>query len=216
MKKRSGLYSLTGEDISNLSYLGVYVISNRINNYLYVGSTTRSFYERWIEHYNDLKNNKHHCKHLQNFVNKYGINKLTFSVIEVITNPEDCQIREKFWIDFYGFENCFNTTQETDLYVSGETHPLFKKIDSNKVLELYNEGFRTKELSRFFGVSDSKIKKTLYSVGINHIRRTHDIPMEEVIKKRKQGWKFKDIAKFYDIDRLTLRNRLKNYGEKEF
>lgn len=214
MRRRSGLYDLTSDDLNNMSSFGVYVITNSINDYLYVGSTTRSFYDRWIEHYNDLKNSKHHCEHLQNFVNKYGIDKLKFSIIEVLLNPEDCQDKEKYWIDFYGFKNCFNTSQETDLYISGETHPLFKKINSDLVLELYNNGKNTVELSRIFGVSTSKIKTTLYNCGIIHIRRTNHIPIEEVFDKREKGWLYKDIAKFYGVDRLTLRLRVKQYGKE--
>lgn len=216
MKKRSGLYELTGEDLNNLTKFGIYIITNNINHYVYVGSTTRDFYSRWIEHYNDLKNNRHHCLHLQNFVNKYSISSITFSVIEVINNIETCQDREKFWIDFYGFKNCFNTAKETNLQISGETHPSFKKIDVSSVLELYGNGMNTSELARVFGVSTSKIKTTLYKSGIKHIRRTNIINIEEAIEKHKGGNSWLSIARYYGVDKFTLRNAIRKYEKEKY
>lgn len=50
-----------------MSNIGVYKITNIINNKIYIGSTAnkQGFKKRWSYHGCDLKNNKHHSRHLQ-------------------------------------------------------------------------------------------------------------------------------------------------------
>jgi group I intron endonuclease len=61
---------------------GVYVIRNTLNNKVYVGST-KDFWHRFSRHLSCLRTGKHHSNKLQNFVLKYGIDKLNFSLLEL-------------------------------------------------------------------------------------------------------------------------------------
>lgn len=60
---------------------GVYVICNTINLKRYIGSSV-DIKGRLLTHYNDLLKNKHHNKHLQSAVNKYGIENFYPSVLD--------------------------------------------------------------------------------------------------------------------------------------
>lgn len=79
---------------------GVYSIRNIINGKIYIGSTIRTFKERWALHKKLLKNNKHPNAHLQNSYNKYKKDSFDFQIIE-ITTPEKARIRESFYIKKY-------------------------------------------------------------------------------------------------------------------
>lgn len=59
----------------------IYVIKNIINNKIYIGST-KNIISRKYYHFNQLKNNHHHSKHLQNAYNKYDKNNFIFYIIE--------------------------------------------------------------------------------------------------------------------------------------
>lgn len=59
---------------------GVYIISNKIDSRIYIGSATK-FRRRFLDHQEMLRKGKHHSKHLQAFVNKYGIDKLEFNIV---------------------------------------------------------------------------------------------------------------------------------------
>lgn len=83
---------------------GIYIISNLIDDRVYVGSAV-SLAHRKGTHFFQLKNNKHCNSHLQNFVNKYGLDKLRFNVIE-LCDISDLIKREQFW--FSKFEYKFN------------------------------------------------------------------------------------------------------------
>ncbi len=67
--------------------LGIYKITNIINNKFYIGSSINIF-KRWLEHKDALIRNVHHCTYLQNSVNKYGIDNFIFEILEELIFPE--------------------------------------------------------------------------------------------------------------------------------
>lgn len=81
---------------------GVYLIRCLSNNKVYVGSTCKSFLERWNIHLRLLKANKHHSNHLQFSFNKLGIENFEFSILEIIDSDRDFVLaREQYFIDLY-------------------------------------------------------------------------------------------------------------------
>lgn len=85
--------------LTELSNIGIYQIKNLINNKIYIGSTQKSFISRYKTHYEKLRTNNHKgYAHLQNAVNKYGIENFEFSILE-ICNKDNCIERETFWIN---------------------------------------------------------------------------------------------------------------------
>lgn len=78
-----------------LNKAGIYKIF--INDWIYIGSTTRSFKERFKEHRNKLKSKTHCNPILQNLYNKYKT--LSFEIIEIISDNTTIIYREQFYID---------------------------------------------------------------------------------------------------------------------
>jgi group I intron endonuclease len=79
--------------------IGIYKITNTINQKVYVGSTN-DIGRRWKEHIDYLNENNHHCLRLQKDWNTYDINNFSFSIIEF------CQLdnlldEEQKYIDYY-------------------------------------------------------------------------------------------------------------------
>lgn len=66
---------------------GIYLITNTINNKHYIGSAV-SFEGRWTKHKSLLNLNKHKNKHLQNAVNKYGIDNFKFEILYTCSKEE--------------------------------------------------------------------------------------------------------------------------------
>jgi len=79
-----------------VKFSGVYCIRNIINEKIYIGSAV-DFYRRYLQHKHALLNNKHN-KRLQNFVNKYGMDCLYMSMLEVC-NIDSLLEREQYWIN---------------------------------------------------------------------------------------------------------------------
>ncbi len=76
---------------------GIYTITNNYDNRFYIGSTL-CFKRRYSDHKNRLKKKKHANPYLQSFVNKYGIETLSFNLL-FICNKECLVFNEKHWIE---------------------------------------------------------------------------------------------------------------------
>lgn len=77
---------------------GIYKIQSKVKPVrIYVGSAV-NITNRWRSHINNLKNNKHQNKKLQNHFNKYGEADLQF-IILLECKKEDLIANEQFFID---------------------------------------------------------------------------------------------------------------------
>lgn len=93
---------------------GVYIITNKINGKIYVGSSVK-VEQRWREHESDLRLNKHHSKHLQRAYEKYGISAFDFKILEEVSDSQKLLEREQHYLDTLtpyqrdvGYNNCRN------------------------------------------------------------------------------------------------------------
>ena len=77
---------------------GIYKIANIKTGDFYIGSAVK-FNLRFNRHKFDLKNQKHYNKMLQNIYNKYGLENLSFEVIEIVKNKDNLIFREQYYLD---------------------------------------------------------------------------------------------------------------------
>jgi len=75
------------------------------NNSVYVGSTLRSFLQRFGEHYGRLTKQNHRCKKLQDLFDKSTKKELKIHALEVFDDPfkGQCEIhlREMYWANYF-------------------------------------------------------------------------------------------------------------------
>jgi len=76
----------------------IYKISSISKNRFYIGSAV-DFKGRSRVHKHDLIKNIHHSQKLQRHFNKYGINDLFFTIIEIVEDKNNLIEREQFYID---------------------------------------------------------------------------------------------------------------------
>jgi hypothetical protein len=153
-------------DIETLGKVGVYSIYHKYDHEkVYVGSTSKvqtnnrkthhGFYKRFYDHTRQLNLGKHHSKHLQNVVNKHGINGLVFSILEICDGLSKEQIfeKEQYYITKYKpVYNSFNTV-----------HPqgrIWTKEDRNQ----QKEKMKGKSLPKFVY---EKAQKPIYQLDMN-------------------------------------------------
>ena len=100
-----------------MQYKGyIYCIRNKINNKKYIGQTSekRGYNHRIHKHKNQLINNKHYSKNLQEDFNKYGMDNFEFFILDefTFTNKELLKKAlldmERFYIDLWDTENDMN------------------------------------------------------------------------------------------------------------
>lgn len=64
---------------------GIYRITCKITNRVYVGQTSLDFFKRWQAHVHDLTNGTHSNEELQKEWSTYGPTAYTFEIVEVYT-----------------------------------------------------------------------------------------------------------------------------------
>lgn len=212
-------------DISYKGVTGIYKISNSINSNIYIGSAT-SLYGRYWQHKSLLSRNKHYNKKLQNFVNKYGIGKINFSVLE-FCNVENLIIREQEYLNKLKPKfNICKTAQNTFGYrMSKATKKHLSDIRKGKTtkgmlgkkhLPQTIEKIRAKAIKRGLTKEFMEASKKA-NTGRKHTKEHRNIialkqskitkaQAKEIREKYKKGVYQKDIAREYSISqRLVVR-----------
>lgn len=171
------------ENLENFELFGVYKITNIKNNKIYVGSTTRSFKERFTEHSRDLSNKSHKNYYLQSSYNKHGNNNFKFEILEIVDNINDIYIIEQKYID----ELCIN-----------------KKVSYNINLKATGQAQHSEEVRKKAG----KTFKNTLNTSIEYSKKIKDneITIDDVPEK------YKKLALHYLTPRDSSKSRTKEKG----
>lgn len=142
----------------------IYLVTNLINNKRYVGQTTLTVSERWERHQYDALM-KRDDFYFHKALRKYGIKN--FSIEQIIEcQNEELDDKECYYIDFYNTYYLHNKGYNLTRGGGG-----YKKVDANKVMELWNNGFSSTEISRQLG---------FYIRTITNILKRNGITQEEI------------------------------------
>lgn len=121
---------------TKLSDKGVYMITNINTDIKYIGSTTRSFSDRWRSHLNGLRRNVGNIV-LLNIYHKYGLSGFRFFILESMNNSSMLEIRnrEKYWIEHYDtYHYGANCTENTLNPLDGHKRNPYTEEDKLKLL----------------------------------------------------------------------------------
>lgn len=148
----------------------VYKFTNLVNNKVYIGITN------WVnkrigDHIRYSKNTNNKCRmYLHKAISKYGFDKFTFEIIEIVSTREELNQREIYWINYFNSTNNsigYNLTKGGNTnYPSEET--VKKKILSSKKVKVaqydlqgnfINKFESVKEASRQLGIPNTDIHR---------------------------------------------------------
>lgn len=142
---------------------GIYYIRNLVNNHIYIGSSIM-LTKRFKEHRLKLSTNKHHCKILQNAINKYGINNFEFVVLKTYNNISDHDLRMLEGLLIRLFKSEYNICKYPE--VSGK--PNYKrKLDEEWITNLHkNNNYKHSNNLETYNKVVNKNKNTATKVSI--------------------------------------------------
>lgn len=133
--------------------IGIYKITNKINNHCYIGQSMNIFY-RWVKHMQNYQKGDRGCI-LYLAIEKYGIENFTFEILE------ECEEKELDEKELFYIEK-FNTYQEGYNATIGGCG--WRKVDQdtiNKIVQLWTNGFTTLEICEKVGATKHTVLKYL-------------------------------------------------------
>ena len=148
---------------------GIYKITNTINKKVYVGQS-ENLNTRYSKHLYRIKRNEHHNEHLQRSFDKYGEDKFIYEILEETEDLSLMDLRERFWIDYYGGINSDDTynlkdplLNEHNDYVksklskinTGENNPNYGNKWSDKQRKKMSESRKGKNWEELYGKKKS-------------------------------------------------------------
>lgn len=197
---------------------GIYKISlPEVTELIYVGSAAQSIRKRWRVHLNDLIKKRHGNDRLQNTVNKYGLDKLRFEVIE--TCPAEATIeREQFWIEQHKWEQLFNVnpkagsrlgatlTPEDRLMLAAKHGGVAAPDILARIAKEYEGGATQIDLATKYEVDRSSIRNYLLRLGtVLRKKATEDTETIRRILSLYQEHTPKKVAQMVGVDPDTVR-----------
>lgn len=126
--KSTGLFDMSynellNSDIKKLSNV-IYMFQNKFNNKKYIGQTSKTLSDRVAMH---IWQSKNQSSYFHNALFKYGIENFDIQVIDICSNKQQLNEKEKYWINHFSSNNKelgYNLTSGGTSY----THvPVFKK-----------------------------------------------------------------------------------------
>lgn len=147
---------------------GIYLILNKINNKKYIGSST-NIQNRFKKHIKEIKGGYHRNLHLQNAVNKYGLDNFDFIILEKCPINELLK-KEQFYIDNHNWNDLYNITKIANSGGGDVTGKEVLLINlKGKIIKKFNSGLA---LANYFGrksinyryINTSAISKKQYRV----------------------------------------------------
>lgn len=129
----------------------IYLISNDINNNVYVGKTVSTINDRYNKHISEAFT-QHSNYAIHRAMRKYGINHFKITEIETCS-LEEVSEREIYWIKYYNsYYNGYNETQ------GGEGN---LKYDYDIIYSLFLSGMNQKEIAQKLGCEKHTITRAL-------------------------------------------------------
>jgi len=195
------IYNVTKEDSSKS---GIYIIKNSIDDRIYIGSTM-NIKRRYTQHLGTLQRSEHQNQYLQNFVNKYGLDILSFQTLELCTPGRLLQC-EQSYIDSYDFnKDLFNLTP-----TAGSTLGLKWSDESRKRLSNSIKSKANTEKRRAVVRADSTLVSKYLRViamldgtrSVREVSRSLDLPYSDVntiLNRRAYTWLIDELVQKFGI-----------------
>lgn len=182
----------------------IYIIKNKVNDKVYIGQTTTTVHERFMQHKKPCTRKKRGSYKLYNAMNKYGVDNFYIETLETDVPIDKLDAAEIAYIEQYdSCNNGYNTTY------GGNVRRIYKPRDIEHIKSLFEQGYKAKEIADMYGVCSATIMRTIHGSGYY----VHDqLDKEKLQELVNQGLTNQQIADKLGSKEWTIVRRLHDYG----
>lgn len=180
----------------------IYIIKNKINDKVYIGQTSTSIRERFMQHTKPSVLKKRGTYKLYNAMSKYGKENFYCELLENNLESDEADNKEIYYIDKYNsYENGYNSTR------GGDSKTICKIQDIIFLKELFDKKVPMKKIAKIFKVNIMTIQRTLHSLNLWYRKKVD----KECLLKNKDKTNI-EIAKILGVSTATVTRYFKKYN----
>lgn len=179
----------------------IYIITNKLNNKVYIGQTIQNLKDRWYRHCqkSSLSIAESNMA-IKKAIFKYGKDNFTIEVLD------KCDIKllntkEKFYIEKYNsYKEGYNST------IGGQegVKPLKTSLeDQSIIIELYTLGFSLREIGKEFNIDKTTVKNIL-SINNITLRRIRNYKYSQEVRINIINDYNKGLNRLYIMDKYKI------------
>jgi group I intron endonuclease len=186
--------------------VGLYIIKNKINNKIYIGSSNNILL-RWWQHKNNAIKGSTKCPKLYSAIRKYGIDNFEWNILEEC-NVDELYLKEQKWLDSNFDDANYNVSKYADAPMRNrkfsEEH--CQKLKSARNKRVFSEETREKMAKSHMGKRFKNVKCS----GENNYKAkyTNEIILQ-IRSDYANGNSVSSICKKYYIPKTTAWNIIK-------
>lgn len=185
-------------DVEHLGKTGVYGLINKIDQKIYVGSSSVNLNRRLNAHLRQLLAGIHKSTHLQNAVNKVGFAKNFEIVILEVCESEKCIEREQYWIDFH---KSYDRDFGYNLLPKAASPLGYKHSEENKIKNFESRRvLNDKTIIEIFNLRNNT------NMGVGEISKKLNVSAENINCIYNKPNKYKSVKEKYDLKKLKKLN----------
>jgi group I intron endonuclease len=184
-------------------YGRIYIIRNTVNDKVYVGQTHVSIKLRFQNHLSAARRGLDYV--IGKAIRKYGEDKFYVELLEECL-VEELNEREQYWISFF---EATNNRFGYNISIGGNVVRTTKKLNEDKVLQMFNSGIGSYEIAKLLHVHPYKtaeiLKKHNIIYGAEKQKRQDE---KEIASAYLSGKSTMDICREFNINKSTVRRIL--------
>lgn len=186
----------------------IYIIKNKLNNKIYVGSSTNPN-QRFRDHIcNAFTKNK--SGKLYDAIREMGKDNFFIEIIEKV-EKRNAEERETYYIKkFNSVENGYNTKYR----IEGIT--TLKEYDEKKIIELYSKGYTLKQIGNIYHTDKMQISKILKQNNIPirnwNLEQSNPLISKDFLMNELKTKSVKEIANELNLSTTAIRNWMKKFN----
>lgn len=154
----------------------IYKITNKLNQKVYIGKTTKTLHERWRGHCKERKRDRAKDRPLYAAMNQYGEENF------VIEKIEECSVdvlneREQYWIEYY--HSCIDGY---NLALGGDGK---RYADYQLIYRYWLDGLSCTDISKQLNISHNTVEHALDNYNVSHQDRVRQgvLPYVKKVKR---------------------------------
>lgn len=182
----------------------IYIIKNTVNEKVYIGQTTMTVKERFMQHMKPSTIKKRGTYKFYKAIKQYGKDKFFFETLEGDIPIDQLDEKEISYIKKYdSCNNGYNTVP------GGNAKRIHEAKDIDNIISLFKQGHKASDIAVLYGVNKATIFRTIHESGYY----VHDqLSKEELQKLVNDGLSNQEIADKLNTKPWTVERRLHDYG----